>query len=122
MLLQSKSPCLLPRKFRLLKFACLYKTRNLEEEGIQGKTRLHRSLFSSEKFKLKQIVKPAIVASILAMILGSIPFTKKLIFTNGAPLFFFTDSCMILGTRKFKTRFQDNSGNYIWTVGVWCHQ
>ncbi|KAF3590132.1 hypothetical protein F2Q69_00029918 [Brassica cretica] len=34
---------------------------------------------------------------ILAMILGAIPFTKKLIFTNNSPLFFFTDSCMILG-------------------------
>ncbi|KAG2314110.1 hypothetical protein Bca52824_017232 [Brassica carinata] len=66
-----------------------------------------------EKLKLKQIIQPAIIASILAMVLGAIPFTKKLFFTNGAPLFFFTDSCMILGTRKFKTWFQDNSGDYI---------
>uniref|UniRef100_A0A0D3CGA0 Uncharacterized protein n=1 Tax=Brassica oleracea var. oleracea TaxID=109376 RepID=A0A0D3CGA0_BRAOL len=50
-----------------------------------------------EKLKLKQIIQPAIISSILAMILGAIPFTKKLIFTNNSPLFFFTDSCMILG-------------------------
>ncbi|BBH06390.1 Auxin efflux carrier family protein, partial [Prunus dulcis] len=34
---------------------------------------------------------------ILAMVLGSIPFLKKIIFTADGPLFFFTDSCIILG-------------------------
>lgn len=34
---------------------------------------------------------------ILAMGIGAVPFLKKLIFTNDAPLFFFTDSCIILG-------------------------
>ena len=34
---------------------------------------------------------------ILAMGLGAVPFLKRLILTPDAPLFFFTDSCMILG-------------------------
>ncbi|KAF9595830.1 hypothetical protein IFM89_005316 [Coptis chinensis] len=80
-----------------------------------------------EKLKLKQILQPPIIASkfdfggysslteaityrlfvfvvancgkfqILAMVIGAIPFLKKLILTDDAPLFFFTDSCIILG-------------------------
>ncbi|CAN0880047.1 Protein PIN-LIKES 6 [Linum grandiflorum] len=50
-----------------------------------------------EKLKLKQILQPAIIASILAMVLGAVPLFKRLIFTTDAPLFFFTDSCIILG-------------------------
>lgn len=34
---------------------------------------------------------------ILAMFLGAVPFLKQLIFTTDSPLFFFTDSCNILG-------------------------
>ncbi|XP_057971311.1 protein PIN-LIKES 6 isoform X1 [Malania oleifera] len=54
-------------------------------------------VFVYEKLKLKQILQPPIIASILAMTIGAIPFLKKLIFTADAPLFFFTDSCIILG-------------------------
>ncbi|OMO88487.1 Auxin efflux carrier [Corchorus capsularis] len=50
-----------------------------------------------EKLKLKQILQPPIVASILAMVIGAVPVLKKLIFTSDAPLYFFTDSCIILG-------------------------
>ncbi|GAV64946.1 Mem_trans domain-containing protein, partial [Cephalotus follicularis] len=50
-----------------------------------------------DKLKFKQILQPPIIASILAMVLGAIPFFKQLIFTPDAPLFFFTDSCIILG-------------------------
>ncbi|KAL6574458.1 Protein PIN-LIKES 6 [Orobanche minor] len=50
-----------------------------------------------EKLKLKQIIQPPIVASILAIFIGCIPYLKKLVFTSDAPLYFFTDSCMILG-------------------------
>ncbi|KAE9591929.1 hypothetical protein Lal_00038377 [Lupinus albus] len=50
-----------------------------------------------EKLKLEQILQPPIIASILAMVLGAVPFLKQLIFTADAPLFFFTDSCIILG-------------------------
>ncbi|GAB2272058.1 Protein PIN-LIKES 6 [Dionaea muscipula] len=54
-------------------------------------------LFLYNKLKLKQIVQPPIIASILAMLIGCVPFLKQLIFTSDAPLFFFTDSCIILG-------------------------
>ncbi|KAJ0088132.1 hypothetical protein Patl1_31619 [Pistacia atlantica] len=50
-----------------------------------------------EKLKLKRVLQPPIIASILAMVIGTTPFLKKLIFTSDAPLFFFTDSCIILG-------------------------
>ncbi|KAG6495588.1 hypothetical protein ZIOFF_043414 [Zingiber officinale] len=33
----------------------------------------------------------------LAIIIGAIPFLKNFILTDDAPLFFFTDSCLILG-------------------------
>lgn len=53
--------------------------------------------FLFEKLKLKQILQPPIIASIIAIIIGCVPFLKRLIFTSDAPLYFFTDSCMILG-------------------------
>ncbi|KAL2541277.1 Auxin efflux carrier family protein [Abeliophyllum distichum] len=53
--------------------------------------------FLYDKLKLKQIIQPPIIASILAIFLGCVPFLKKLIFTSDAPLYFFTDSCLILG-------------------------
>lgn len=53
--------------------------------------------FVYDKLKLKQILQPPIIASILAMVIGTIPFLKRLIFTSDAPLYFFTDSCLILG-------------------------
>ncbi|KAJ9179704.1 hypothetical protein P3X46_008039 [Hevea brasiliensis] len=54
-------------------------------------------VFLYENLKLKQILQPPIIASILAMFLGAVPFLKRLIFTTDAPLYFFTDSCNILG-------------------------
>ncbi|CAA0827265.1 Auxin efflux carrier family protein [Striga hermonthica] len=50
-----------------------------------------------EKLKLKQIIQPPIIASVLAIFIGCVPFLRKLIFTPDSPLYFFTDSCMILG-------------------------
>ncbi|KAK9101107.1 hypothetical protein Scep_024537 [Stephania cephalantha] len=50
-----------------------------------------------EKLKLKQILQPPVIASILAILIGAVPFLKRLILTDDAPLFFFTDSCIILG-------------------------
>ncbi|XP_074583255.1 protein PIN-LIKES 6-like [Curcuma longa] len=50
-----------------------------------------------EKLKLKQVFQPPIIASALAILTGTIPFLKNFILTNDAPLFFFTDSCLILG-------------------------
>ncbi|KAL9236080.1 hypothetical protein vseg_010787 [Gypsophila vaccaria] len=54
-------------------------------------------IFIYDKLKLKQIIQPPIIASILAMALGCVPFLKRFIFASDGPLFFFTDSCMILG-------------------------
>ncbi|XWS13012.1 hypothetical protein CRYUN_Cryun36dG0001200 [Craigia yunnanensis] len=54
-------------------------------------------VFVYEKLKLKQILQPPIIASILAMVIGTVPVLKRLIFTSDAPLYFFTDSCIILG-------------------------
>ncbi|CAA6656970.1 unnamed protein product [Spirodela intermedia] len=73
------------------------------EEKLPIKNRpliLHQSSilwFLMEKLKLKQILQPPIVASILALVIGTIPFLKRLILTDDAPFFFFTDSCIILG-------------------------
>ncbi|XP_051180820.1 protein PIN-LIKES 6 [Lolium perenne] len=50
-----------------------------------------------EKFKLKQVMKPPVIASALAMAIGATPSLKHFILENDAPLFFFTDACMILG-------------------------
>ncbi|GLJ44792.1 hypothetical protein SUGI_0942170 [Cryptomeria japonica] len=50
-----------------------------------------------ERLRLKQIMQPPIVASIFAMVIGGIPILKSFILTNDAPLFFVTDSCIILG-------------------------
>lgn len=69
--------------------------------------------FLYEKLKLKQILQPPIIASILAMGLGSVPFLKKQIFTPDAPLFFFTDSCMILGEAMIPCILLALGGNLI---------
>lgn len=50
-----------------------------------------------EILKLKQIFQPPIIASVLAIVIGVVPFLKHLILTDDAPFFFFTDSCLILG-------------------------
>lgn len=50
-----------------------------------------------ERLKIKQILQPPIMASVLAMFIGIIPFLKQLILTDDAPFFFITDSCIILG-------------------------
>ncbi|XP_021291694.1 protein PIN-LIKES 6 [Herrania umbratica] len=63
-----------------------------------GKGKIKKFLvFVYEKLKIKQILQPPIIASILAMVLGAVPVLKRLIFTTDAPLYFFTDSCIILG-------------------------
>ncbi|KAK7394920.1 hypothetical protein VNO78_15461 [Psophocarpus tetragonolobus] len=69
--------------------------------------------FLYEKLKLKQILQPPIIASILAMALGAVPFLKQLIFTPNAPLFFFTDSCTILGEAMIPCILLALGGNLI---------
>ncbi|KAI5584708.1 hypothetical protein BDE02_06G099300 [Populus trichocarpa] len=70
-------------------------------------------VFLYVKLKLKQILQPPIIASILAMFLGAVPFLKRLIFTTDAPLFFFTDSCMILGEAMIPCILLALGGNLI---------
>lgn len=53
--------------------------------------------YLAEKLKINQIFQPPIVASVLAIFIGAVPFLKRLILTDDAPFFFFTDSCLILG-------------------------
>ncbi|OIT27137.1 PREDICTED: protein PIN-LIKES 6-like [Nicotiana attenuata] len=53
--------------------------------------------FLYEKLKLKQIIQPPIIASVLAIIIGCVPILRRQVFTSDAPLYFFTDSCLILG-------------------------
>ncbi|XP_015692966.1 protein PIN-LIKES 6-like [Oryza brachyantha] len=45
----------------------------------------------------RQLLQPPIIASVLAITLGAVPFLKNLILTDDAPLFFLTDGCLILG-------------------------
>ncbi|KAG8054967.1 hypothetical protein GUJ93_ZPchr0001g31651 [Zizania palustris] len=47
--------------------------------------------------KDKQLLQPPIIASVFAIAIGVVPFLKNFILTDDAPLFFFTDSCLILG-------------------------
>lgn len=69
--------------------------------------------FLYEKLKLKQILQPPIIASILAIVIGCVPFLKKLIFTTDAPFYFFTDSCMILGEAMIPCILLALGGNLI---------
>ncbi|GKV02901.1 hypothetical protein SLEP1_g15279 [Rubroshorea leprosula] len=70
-------------------------------------------IFLYENLKLKQILQPAIIASILAMVIGAVPVLKHLIFTTDAPLFFFTDSCIILGEAMIPCILLALGGNLI---------
>ncbi|KAM3313486.1 hypothetical protein ACQJBY_032831 [Aegilops geniculata] len=49
------------------------------------------------KFKLKRVFQPPVIASALGISIGATPSLKHLVLTNHAPLFFFTDACIILG-------------------------
>ncbi|XP_017697088.2 protein PIN-LIKES 6-like [Phoenix dactylifera] len=66
------------------------------ESSKQGKL-ISQLWYLVEKLKLKQFFQPPIIASILAISIGTVPFLKHFILKDDAPLFFFTDSCLILG-------------------------
>ncbi|KAG6513284.1 hypothetical protein ZIOFF_023597 [Zingiber officinale] len=78
----------------------LLTSREAESTGLespkQGKI-IVTLCYLVEKLKLKQVFQPPIIASALAILIGTIPFLKNFILTDDAPLFFFTDSCLILG-------------------------
>ncbi|KAG6514683.1 hypothetical protein ZIOFF_025053 [Zingiber officinale] len=65
------------------------------------------------KLKLKQIFQPPIIASALAIIIGAIPFLKNFILTDDASLFFFTDSCLILGVAMIPCILLALGGNLV---------
>lgn len=91
--LKSSSPNSTPERVPLL-------TQELEtaESAVSSKGKIKDFLvLLYNKLKLKQIIQPPIIASILAMFIGCVPYLKGLIFTEDAPLFFITDSCIILG-------------------------
>ncbi|KAE8786199.1 putative transporter C5D6.04 [Hordeum vulgare] len=75
----------------------------LAVEGNQkGTTSLGSKVLSCVRcvvkfLKDKQLLQPPIIASVFAIGIGVVPVLKGLIFTDDAPLFFFTDSCLILG-------------------------
>ncbi|KAI4994250.1 protein PIN-LIKES 6-like [Hordeum vulgare subsp. vulgare] len=50
-----------------------------------------------EKFKLKRVFQPPVIASALGISIGATPSLKHFVLTNDAPLFFLTDACIILG-------------------------
>nr|WKW35694.1 protein PIN6 [Dioscorea oppositifolia] len=66
------------------------------ESSRKGKI-IRRLCYLAEKLKLKQMCQPPVIASVLAIITGVIPFLKGLILTTDASFYFFTDSCLILG-------------------------
>ncbi|XP_078180808.1 protein PIN-LIKES 6-like [Carex rostrata] len=72
----------------------------------------------AEILKLKQIFQPPIIASALAIIIGAVPFLKKLVLTDDAPLFFFTDSCLILGEAMIPCILLALGGNLVDGPGV----
>lgn len=89
-----------------------------ESDSSVRKKFFARIRYLIEKLKLKQIFQPPILASILAIIIGVIPFLKRLILTDDAPLFFFTDSCLILGEAMIPCILLALGGNLIDGPGV----
>ncbi|KAJ1285952.1 hypothetical protein BS78_03G316600 [Paspalum vaginatum] len=69
-----------------------------KEHATSVGTKIMGCLKSVFKFmKDKQLLQPPIIASFFAIVIGVIPFLKSFVLTDDAPLFFFTDSCLILG-------------------------
>ncbi|MQL94951.1 hypothetical protein Taro_027619 [Colocasia esculenta] len=85
----------------------------LETVPSKGKMMTSILCFLDEKLKLKLILQPPIVASIMAMIIGTVPFLKRLILVDDAPFFFFTDGCIILGEAMIPCILLALGGNLI---------
>ncbi|PKA61805.1 hypothetical protein AXF42_Ash008636 [Apostasia shenzhenica] len=71
-----------------------------------------------EKLKIKQVFQPPIIASVMAILIGTIPFLKHLILTDDAPFFFFTDSCLILGGAMIPCILLALGGNLVDGPGI----
>ncbi|KAM0012265.1 putative membrane transport protein [Helianthus debilis subsp. tardiflorus] len=81
-------------------------SRNENDEEIQGIENRTEPISSkmvkkvrlvAEKTPIKNIFQPPTIASLLAIIIGSIPHAKSFVFGRDAPLSFITDSLEILG-------------------------
>ncbi|KAI0527563.1 hypothetical protein KFK09_003167 [Dendrobium nobile] len=83
-----------------------------------GQWIIFRLSYLAEKLKIKQIFQPPIIASVLAIFIGAIPFLKHLILTDDAPFFFFTDSCLILGEAMIPCILLALGGNLVDGPGV----
>ncbi|KAE8694983.1 hypothetical protein F3Y22_tig00110761pilonHSYRG00078 [Hibiscus syriacus] len=97
---EASLPCKMPQMDASSEYAPLLELEDVPTDSDNPNTKGKIKdflVFIYEKLKLKQILQPPIIASILAMVLGAVPFLKRLIFTSDAPLYFFTDSCIILG-------------------------
>ncbi|KAK8925749.1 hypothetical protein KSP39_PZI018638 [Platanthera zijinensis] len=77
-----------------------------------------RKVVSKILFILEKLKQPPIIASVLAIFCGTIPFLKSLILKDGAPLFFFTDSCLILGGAMIPCILLALGGNLIDGPGI----
>ncbi|MCO5578984.1 hypothetical protein L7F22_032835 [Adiantum nelumboides] len=80
----------------------------MKEDNYEGKSLIQRLRALSRKFAqaweasnvirmLKQIFQPPVTASILALVVGAIPFLKNLIVEEDGALYFLTDSLSIMG-------------------------
>ncbi|GJM92751.1 hypothetical protein PR202_ga09245 [Eleusine coracana subsp. coracana] len=72
--------------------------------------------------KDKQLLQPPIIASLFAIIIGVIPFLKNFVLTDDAPLFFFTDSCLILGEAMIPCILLAVGGNLVDGPGEGSHR
>ncbi|KAK8950215.1 hypothetical protein KSP40_PGU011842 [Platanthera guangdongensis] len=77
-----------------------------------------KKVVSKILFVLEKLKQPPIIASVLAIFCGTVPFLKSLILKDGAPLFFFTDSCLILGGAMIPCILLALGGNLIDGPGI----
>ncbi|KAF3321874.1 transporter C5D6.04 [Carex littledalei] len=87
------------------------------------------TLTATKRFSLKRVsyhlicyifllIEYDICIQALAIIIGAVPFLKKLVLTDDAPLFFFTDSCLILGEAMIPCILLALGGNLVDGPGV----
>lgn len=70
---------------------------SLPQQTASWKTKMSRLAQFLQVKRLKHIFQPAVVASILALIIGAIPSLKNFFLTDDAPLYFLSDSLSIMG-------------------------
>ncbi|CAA7398269.1 unnamed protein product [Spirodela intermedia] len=108
--IKSLLPDLPPEQVPLLKAK---QSEPLDLDGSDKGKITHNLIFLLDKLRLKQLLQPPIVATMLAMLFGAVPFLKRLILTDDAPLFFITDSCIILAEAMIPCILLALGGNLI---------